>query len=263
MKRWFVVLIGLLLITPSAGWAASISCGAGGGTTSDSLGAAADEKGATASVMINDELLDLSRCIVDAGKFFILKASFETDAGKGRVDSLMNTDPFITFGATTINLVPGPVTYSFLFGTPILPGFYGKATSTGGVTVTNGIGGTSSVNNSALLPNYITGYGTLGVVMTDLGVGLGVGPCTAGPGAPGTQTTTCDQGNKANTFAPAFYDNLEAILTYTQDDTASTVGWTGGVTLNAAAVPEPASMSLVAMGMLLAGACGIVRRRRS
>jgi len=265
MKRWFVVLIGLLLLTPSAGWAASIQCGRGEGISSGSLGLAAVEPPppALATVQVNDELLNLSKCIVDLGKFSILQARFTTDAGSGRVDALMNTDPFITFGASTINAVPGPVTYTFTFGTPIVPGFYDTATSTGGVTITNGIGGTSNVTNSAVRPTYITGYGTLGGFPTDLGVGLGTATCTAGPGAPGTKTTTCDQGGASNTFAPTFYNNLEAVLTYQQDDIASTVGWTGGITLTAAGVPEPASMSLVAMGMLLAGACGIVRRRRS
>ncbi len=59
----------------------------------------------------------------------------DTIRGSGRF-GVFDTDPFITFGATTTNSIAGTVTYAFLFGTPIIPGFYNAAHSTGGVTVT-------------------------------------------------------------------------------------------------------------------------------
>jgi hypothetical protein len=176
---------------------------------------------------------------------------------------VFNPDPFISFGATTTNLVAGPTTFAFLFGTPIVPGLYTTATSTGGVTVTNGASGTTTVDNSAIYPTYISGYGTNGAIATNLGVDLGTLPCVAGPGAPFTVTTVCNQGTTGNVFAPTFYDNLEALLTYTQDDVGSVASWSGAVTLNVAAVPEPASLALVATGLLLVAGGGYARRRRS
>ena len=174
---------------------------------------------------------------------------------------MFNTDPFVSFGATTTNLVPGPVTYTFLFGTAIVPGLYNTATSTGGVSVTNGASGTSTVTPSAVFPTYISGHGSVGAVTTNLGVNLGSAPCTAGPGVPSTATHTCNQGTVQNTFAPTFYNNLEAMLTYTQNDIASVASWSGAVTLNNV-VPEPASMVLVAVGVVVLAAGYRVRGRR-
>jgi len=212
-------------------------------------------------VGVNGVFADLSSCIFPAGKMFELRASFFGAAGSGDVNALMNPDPFISFGATTTNLVAGPVTYSFLFGTPIVPGFYNTATSTGGVSVTNGAGGTATVDNSAVYPTYISGYGTLGFAPTNLGVDLGTDPCVAGPGTPFTVTETCNQGTTGSAFAPVFYDNLEVLLTYTQDDLGSVASWSGAVTLNAAVVPEPASLALLGAGLILV-AGGYARRRQ-
>lgn len=173
------------------------------------------------------------------------------------LNALYNADPFISFGATTTNLTPGDVTYAFLFGTPVTPGFYSVATSTGGVTVTNGVSGTTTVDNSGIYPTYISGYGTVGLVPTNLGVDLGTAPCTAGPGDPFTITTTCNQGTTSNTFAPTFFDNLEALLTYTQSD--GVASWSGAVTLDEGpTVPEPALLGL--FGAALTG--WALRRRR-
>ena len=37
-----------------------------------------------------------------------------------QLNGLINRDPYINFGATTTNLAPGPITYAFLFSTPIV-----------------------------------------------------------------------------------------------------------------------------------------------
>jgi hypothetical protein len=177
---------------------------------------------------------------------------------EAHLTGLYNPDPFITFGTTTTNLVPGPTTYAFLFGTPIVPGSYDVATSTGGVTVTNGASGTSTVTTSAVYPFYISGYGTVAVVPTSLGVDLGTTSCVAGPGTPFTVTSVCSQGTTGSSFPSTFYDNLEALLTYTQDDVASVASWSGAVTIDTA-VPEPALLTLV--GAAIAGFA--VRRRRT
>src|SRR5687768_17586800 len=220
MKRGYGVLVGLTLLAPSVGWAQGgleVVCRPPNG---DAVGAAQipglPPLGSVpgALVGVNGIFADLSACIFQVGKMFEVRAAFFGAAGTGEVTALMNPDPFISFGTTTTNLVAGPVTYSFLFGTPVVPAFYSTATSTGGVTVTNGASGTATVDNSAVYPTYISGYGTLGgVPVLNLGVDLGTDPCTAGPGAPFTVTETCNQGTTGNAFAPVFLDDLEALLT--------------------------------------------------
>jgi len=177
-----------------------------------------------------------------------------------QLTGLLDQDPFISFGATTTNLSGSAITFAFLFGTPIVPGLYTAATSTGGVSVTNGVRGTTTVATSGVHPTYISGYGTVGFVPTNLGVDLGTAPCIAS-GVPLTVTTTCNQGTTSNSFSPTFYDNLEALLTYTQDDVASVASWSGAVTLTTA-TPEPATIGLFATGLLVIGGFG-VRRRKS
>jgi len=162
-------------------------------------------------------------------------------------------------GATTTNLIAGPVTYAFLFGTPIVPGFYNVATSTGGVSVTDGARGNSTVATGGVYPTYISAYGTVGFSPTNLGVDLGTAPCNA-TGVPFTVTTVCNQGSTSNTFAPAFYDNLEALLTYTQTDAFSVASWSGAVTIDLV-TPEPATFGLFAIGLVAIG--GFARRRRT
>jgi hypothetical protein len=206
--------------------------------------------------------VDLSGFISQEGKLSFLNVAGISLGGLGTVDltGTFNPDPFITFGATTTNLVAGPVTYAFLFGTPIVPGFYTSATSTTGVSVTNGASGTSSATTSPVYPTFVSAYGTVGLAPTNLGVDLGTTTCTAGPGIPFTVTQTCGYGTATNTFAPTFYDNLEALLTYNQTDLASVASWSGAVTLNAATVPEPTTVTLMVTGVLVIA--GVARNRR-
>jgi hypothetical protein len=175
-----------------------------------------------------------------------------------------DADPFISFGVTTTNLSGAPITFAFLFGTPVVPDFYNHATSTGGLSLTNGSSGTTTVDNSAVYASYISGYGTLGLVPTNLGVDLGTTACVSS-GTPFTTTATCNQGSTAASFAPTFYNNLEALLTYTQDDLGSVASWSGAVTLTkeTTRTPEPATLLLLtpaALG-LLASARRRARRR--
>lgn len=217
-----------------------------------------------AIVQVNGVCIDLSGRIQQEGKLFILDTSLTVgDIATIELDVTMNPDPFITFGTTTTNLGAAPVTYAFLFGTPIVPGNYNFASSSGGVTVTT-IEGEATVDNSVIYPTYISGYGTVGFVPTNLGVDLGTGPCTADglPVLPDTEV--CSQGTTSNTFPPTFFNNLEALLTYTQEGLASVASWSGAVILDQREqeVPEPATMTLLALSSLALGVVGYARRRR-
>jgi hypothetical protein len=210
---------------------------------------------------VNNVCTDLSAYIVvqTPGKIWTLNTpTIDLGAGSVQLTATFNADPFISFGSTTINL-SGTNTYTFLFGTPITPGLYTNASSTGGVTVTDGLRGNTTVTTSSVHPTYISGYGTVGSTPTNLGVDLGTAPCTAS-GTPLQVTTVCNQGTLTSSFAPTFYDNLEALLTYTQNDDASVVSWSGAVTLTTSVTPEPATMALFGTGLLLVG--GFATRRR-
>jgi hypothetical protein len=236
--RWYGLLICLTSVAPLNAHATPVTIGV------------------ALQVCANEACRDLSTFLVNADGDDQTDFDLALIVGGSEIHlfGTYDIDPFISFGATTTNLIPGPVTYAFLFGTPIVPGFYNTATSTGGVTVTNGVSGTATVANSAVYPTYISGYGTVGLVPTNLGVDLGTADCVA-TGTPFTITTTCNQGTALNTFAPTFFDNLEALLTYTQTDVASVAAWSGAVTLTnePTAAPEPATLLL-----LITGAIGIV-----
>jgi hypothetical protein len=263
VARWSTYAAAAALLWASPGTAQQVSSQVR--LPSAGCGASAGVGGAPYfAVLVNGECADLSSNFQPTGRPGVWTGDVDVTVGGAHFDinATFDADPFITFGSTVTNLGAGPITYSFLFSVPIVPGFYNVATSTGGVSVTNGTGGTATVDNSAVYPTYISGYGTLGGVPTNLGVDIGTSPCTAGPGVPLTVTRVCDQGNASNVFADTFYDGLEALLTYTQTDVASVASWSGGVTLNFNAVPEPATVGLVAAG-LFATAWATRRRRQA
>ena len=214
-------------------------------------------------VCANDECLDLSGAINrlpgEKVTFGVEVGAIFAGAGQVAINALYNPDPFIAFSVTTTNAIAGPIKYSFLFGTFIVPGDYGFATTTNAnLSVTNGVG-TATVDNSNDYPTYISGYGTDDFLATNLGVDLGSGPCSAGPGPP--STTPCPLGSTSNTFATTFFNNLEALVTYSQLGFGSVASVTGRVDLleedpdpGPDPIPEPTHLvlyGLVALGYRL------------
>jgi hypothetical protein len=160
----------------------------------------------------------------------------------------------INFGAGVTQIVPGPTTYSFLFSTPIVPDFYSSATSVAELILTPGPGGEATVEVSAVHPTYLSGNGRFGAVSVSLGVDLGTAACVAVRGP-----ITCQFPLLTNTFAPTFFDGLEALLTFQLTGAGAVAQWTGAVTVgqSTATAPEPGLLLLAASGMVVA-----VRARR-
>lgn len=224
--------------------------------------------GPFAFVLVGPVCTNLSPLITfDATSGLFRLAVSDLTVGTGVINEVTATfkpDPFITFGTSTSNLTPGPTTYTFIFGTPIVPGFYSQATSTGSVSVTSGAAGSATVAQNGG-EEFINAYGSNGPLLTALGVDIGTGTCTAGAASNTCEYPPPDGGPASNSFAPMFFDNLEVVLTYTQTDVASQVGWTGRVDVfeaTSSVVPEPATIGLVLTGMVGLLGVGAVRRRR-
>jgi hypothetical protein len=214
--KYAVLAITLGVLIPSVARADQFRC------TGPSLAEAAVNPPSLRAIgTINGTNTDISSCIFTNGKVATLSAFIFGGAGSADVHAVLNSDPFITFGATTNKpdyrygdiciLIRNADSSGSLFGSEQVPG---------GVTVTDGARRNTTVATSAIFPTFISGYGTLGLVPTNLGVNLGTTPCVAA-GAPAAVTNTCSYGTASNTFAPTLYDNLEALLTYTQNDLGS------------------------------------------
>lgn len=264
MKTRRLLWAAAVILTPASAVAQNgVPTSCNNNTTSSPFGVAGNAISPFVWAFVNTVCTDLSSYLVastQAGVWTLNTPTLDLGSATLQVRATLDGDPFITFGATTTNLSGSATTFAFLFGTPVIPGFYTNATSTGGVSVTDGARGNTTVSTSGIYPTYISGYGTVGFSPTNLGVDLGTAPCNA-TGVPFTVTTVCNQGSLASSFAPTFYDNLEALLTYQQDDLSSVASWSGAVTLTATVTPEPATIGLFGLGLVVIG--GFARRRRT
>lgn len=213
-----------------------------------------------AFVSVNGQCTDLSAFIVAQTKGWSL--STRATVGGATIDlrAFFDPDPSISFSGTTANPSLTATTYAFLFGTPIVPDMYSLALASVQFSATS-VAGTTTVANSGTYPTYISGYGSVGATLTNLGVDVGTRNCVASGLA---ASSTCAAEQRSGTFSPTFYTNLEALLTYTQDNTLSTATFTGMVTLDKVSqvtvTPEPASLVLFGTGLLALG--GYASRRR-
>jgi hypothetical protein len=213
-----------------------------------------------AFVAVNGRCTDLSAFIIAQAKGWTLNTRATVGGSIIDLSAVFNPDPSITFSGTTANPSLTATTYAFLFGTPIVPDMYSSALGSVQFLVTSAAG-TTTVANSDTYPTYLSGYGSVGTTLTNLGVDAGSNDCVASGVA---ASTSCAAEQQTSSFAPAFFDNLEALITYTQDNTLSTATFSGTVTLDQAnqvtTTPEPSTFALLGIGLLVLG--GYASRRR-
>lgn len=211
-----------------------------------------------AFVSVNGTCADLSAFITAQRKGWSLNTRANVGGSIIDIMAVFDPDPGLSFTGTTANPSLTATTYAFLFGTPIVPDFYTSAIASVQFSATS-VSGTTTVANSATYPTYITGYGTVGSAFTNLGVNAGTTPCVASGHA---ASNDCAAESASSSFAPTFYDNLEALIAYTQDNTLSTATFNGSVTLDQVTLtPEPSTFALLGGALVLLAGCS--RRRAS
>jgi hypothetical protein len=213
-----------------------------------------------AFVAVNGQCTDLSAFIVAQTKGWSLNTRATIAGSIIDLSAIFNPDPGISFSGTTFNPSPTATSYSFFFGTAIVPDMYSQAIASVQFSVTSPTG-TTTVATSDGNP-YIAGYGSSGATVTSLGVDTGNNDCVASGVA---ASTTCAAEQRTRSFTPTSFDNLEAVVTYSQDNPLSTATFNGSIALDrvdaVTVTPEPSSLALLATGLLVLGGC-VARERR-
>lgn len=206
----------------------------------------------TPAVVVDGKLGLLRNTTIDLGNggSFFIGASFDAD-------------PFVNF--TFGSILPGTfgaVSFDVYFSTPVVGGPYNYAASqfASSIALSNpaGASGSSVSITPGSYPYYLSGFADA----TNLGVDAGSAACTLNT----VSTLTCPPGGATSMFAPISPTLLTAHLSYTHLTTGpgtGTASWTGGVELTSVTttVPEPSSIMLFAMGVVMIGATRARRNR--
>lgn len=173
------------------------------------------------------------------------------------IDTTTETDPFALYAIGASNFTAGPLSFAFIFTTPVALGPYNHVSNSfnGSMTDLRGDGvAITNVDQQALLNGSNVAP-----------VELGVFTCLGGPGLAG-QSYNCPIagggfGPISTSVPNALYSTLSASLAFTlsANDAAS---FNGVVILDSASTPEPASMGLALAGVALIFA-GIAKRRKA
>lgn len=211
-----------------------------------------------ARLVVGGSTLDLTPCLRGAGKVHTLSATFFlAGVSSGTINATYDEDPFINVALASTNIGAGPTDYTFFFSTPIVGGVYTNAISSLSGSLTAGATEGTLTNQPGPIP-FLRGYGTNNGAPTGLGVDIGVATCAT------TTSVNCPAAPAAgaNAFAPTFYNDLEAELSYRQGGAGSQAAFTGRVEIFTSTVPEPATLALFATGAVVLGAGTLARRRR-
>lgn len=216
------------------------------------------------TVCVNGTAVDIPAASFKGKVGLLPTTTFDLGGGASfYVGANFNSDPssIFTFGS----VIPGgfgPVSFDAYFTTPVIGGPYNFAHSfyTAALALTSAVGAGSSTGtiSNGSYPTYLSGFTNLG----SLGVDVGTGPCTvATPSA-----VNCTPGDQTNALAPFSPTFLTAHLSYTQSTTGtgatSSVGFVGGVEILdiTTVTPEPATIVMLSVGLLLLGALGRQKR---
>lgn len=205
-----------------------------------------------AYVQVGGTCRSMSGGITGTGKVRTLTFSEVIDGSQISVQAVFDADPFVNFVVGVVNGSGVTQSYAFSFTTPVIGGPYNLATSSGGVTVTLGGGSSSQASLHPAFSNYIRGF--VNGLSTNLGVDIGTAQCTT------VGSTTCTQPAGAATFGPLTPADLTGQLAFQLTGDQSVAGWTGRVEIAASVVPEPATVTLLAAGVVLTGALAARRR---
>ncbi|MGV3708819.1 MAG: PEP-CTERM sorting domain-containing protein [Gemmatimonas sp.] len=234
---------------------AQIRCG-----NEEQIGVNAESPSVT--VCANGNRYDIEGVLQD-GKLGLLRPT-KIDLGNGasfNLDAAFDADPFIAF--TFASILPagfGPLSFDVYFSTPVVGGPYNYAMSNytsaiAGTIPVGAAGGTGSIS-AGTNPFYLSGLGNA----TNLGVDVGTATCSVTM----TAVVNCPPGNAANSFAPFSPSTLTAHLSYTHSHTgvgSSSANFMGRVDLLSTTVPEPSTLVLMCISIVLVGAAA--RRRAS
>jgi hypothetical protein len=269
MKTWYSGLLVLALATPSVSRAQLPEiCGPLPGPIPIPQLPGVIAPGPFAFVRVDNVCVNLSPLItLDVGKglFELLVPRLVVDGGLiTNLEVTFDPDPYASFSGSSSNLTAGPTAYTFYFGTPIAPGFYGSASSTASVSLTSGDQGSATIAQDGAAP-FVTARGSDGATLVPLGVDIGTGTCTAGLASNTCKYPPPSGGPATSSFgAPVFLDNLEVTLSYTQTDANSQAAWSGRADVfraSVSSVPEPGTVALGATGLLAAAGVGAGGRR--